>query len=225
MAARAGSRLGAPCSISVAAPLRVAGDRQRRQRRSPSRAAGPETRCVAIAELQRSRSMIALMRRAVDAEQADRRGDRRLRRRAARSAAAPPASRSDALVADLPQRKHRIVLQRAIELGDLGERRERVGALVVAERLDHRAAEEVLPLHDQRRSASSRGLRIVAVGGERARQRRPDELGLLASRAPRAARQRPPGPGCARSTRRRRRAADRSARRAPAPSRRACADR
>ena len=48
------------------------------------------------------------------------------------------------LVADLSQRQHRIVLQRAIELGDLGERREGVGALVVADRLDDGAAEEIL---------------------------------------------------------------------------------
>ena len=42
--------------------------------------------------------------------------------RAARSAAAPASVSSDSLVADLPDRQHRIVLKRSVELGDLGDR-------------------------------------------------------------------------------------------------------
>ena len=54
-------------------------------------------------------------------------------------------------------------------------RLERVGAAVIAERLDHDAAEERLALHDQAFHRLAH-LRIVGVRGERARQRRPHEL-------------------------------------------------
>ena len=72
------------------------------------------------------------------------------------------------LVANLPQRHRRIVLQRALELGDLDQPRHRRGDLVVAERLDHRAAEEIDAAHhvaqqhvarpsDRRRPRPARG--------------------------------------------------------------------
>ena len=53
------------------------------------------------------------------------------------------------LVADLADRQDGIILQRPIQLRDLRQRRQRVRGLVVAERLDDGAAEEVLPLHHQ----------------------------------------------------------------------------
>ena len=115
---------------------------------------------------------------AVDAEQADRGGDGGLRVRAARSAAAPASDLERALVAELPEREHRVVLQRAIELRDLGDRREGIGRAVVAERVDHGAAIEILAAHHERRQRLLH-LRLVAVGGERAGQRRADELAVF----------------------------------------------
>ena len=61
----------------------------------------------------------------------------------------------------------------------VGQRRQRVRGLVVAERLDDSAAEEVLALHHQAvQHVANPG--IGAVCRERARQRRTDELRLLA---------------------------------------------
>ena len=57
-------------------------------------------------------------------------------------------------------------------------RLERVGAAVIADGLDHDAAEERLALHDQALHRLPH-LRIVGVRGERPRQRRPDELRRL----------------------------------------------
>ena len=88
------------------------------------------------------------MRLAVDAEQTDRRRDERLRRLAARCAAAPASVSSARLSPILPERERRIVLQRAVELGDRDQRVERVRRLVVAERLDDGAAEEVFAAAD-----------------------------------------------------------------------------
>ena len=97
--------------------------RRRRARQGPT--AAPRSSSwkpvVLVGELQRL-DQIVLVRLAVDAEQADRRGDRRLRRSRRR-----PLQRGQrlerALVADLAQRQHRIVLQRPVELGDRGDRR------------------------------------------------------------------------------------------------------
>ena len=79
------------------------------------------------------------MRVAVDAEKADRRGNRRL----VLARRAPLHFRQQGqlrLVANLPDRQHRIVLQRSIETGDFRDGRERVDRLLVAERFDHDAA-------------------------------------------------------------------------------------
>ena len=84
--ARVGSRDGMPTSNSAVDRRRVARRRQARRGRRPRRAAVPGSRCSASANFSVSIEE-ALVRLAVDAEQADRRGDRRLRRLAARSAA------------------------------------------------------------------------------------------------------------------------------------------
>ena len=82
---------------------------------------------------------------------------------------------SDLLSPILPTREHGVSLERAVQLGDFGNRRQRVGCLVVAERFDDAAAKEVLPFHDEAvEHVTHSG--IAAVGRERTHQRRPDEL-------------------------------------------------
>ena len=65
------------------------------------------------------------------------------------SSAAPTASAASS-VADLAERDDRVVLQRTVELGDLADRSGARIARVVAERLDDRAAEQILAARDQR---------------------------------------------------------------------------
>ncbi len=119
-----------------------------------------------------------LVRAAVHAEEADGRRDRglvlprrrplQLRERAER-----------ALVSDLAERHHRVVLQRALEHGHTLDRAEGLGFLVVAERFDRDAAEEVLAAIHERQEGRAR-LRIEpAVGGDGAGQLGPHELRLL----------------------------------------------
>ena len=118
-----------------------------------------------------------LVRLAVDAEQADRRGDGGLPH--ARRGLLQGLQRFErALVAQLAHRQDGVFLQRPVALRDFGDRRERVGRVIVAERFDDRAAIEVLAAQDER---GQRGLDrgIVAVGGQRAGQRRTDELPVL----------------------------------------------
>ena len=86
---------------------------------------------------------VTLVRRAVHAEQADAGRDRRLQ--VLRRGALQRRERLErSLVADLADGEDRIVLQRAVELGDVVSAGERVCGLVVAERLDDRAAKEIL---------------------------------------------------------------------------------
>ena len=126
---------------------------------------------VLVGELQRL-DQVALVRLAVDAEQADGRGDRRLRLRAAPSAAAPPASRARACRrssrAPAPHRPaaDRRAWRRAVE------RVERVLRLVVAERFDDRAAEKVLAAADLAQRAPALHASVVA-DAPRARGRAP----------------------------------------------------
>ena len=84
-----------------------------------------------------------------------------------------------AFVADLPERPHRIVLQRPFELGNLRDLVEGIRGLVRAERLDHRRAEEVDAAHHLTLQHDLH-LRVLAVRGDGANQRRTHELGLLA---------------------------------------------
>jgi hypothetical protein len=87
------------------------------------------------------------VRLTVDAEEADRGRNRRLG--LARRGALEGGERIDrALVADLPQRQGRIVLQRAIELRDGGQRVKGPQRLVVAERFNDGAAENILAARD-----------------------------------------------------------------------------
>ena len=115
-----------------------------------------------------------------------------------------------ALVADLAERRRRIVLQRTVELGDLGQPRNRRGDLVVADRFDHGAAEEI---DAARRVANQHlgDLGILRHRGERANQRRADELAFfLVERGQHPRRERRAWDS-ARNRRRRLRAGDRSA--------------
>ena len=119
---------------------------------------------------------------------------------------------------------HRVVLERSVERGDRRQRRHRVRRLVQAERLDHRAAEDVLAaghVLEQRRAAPS--------GRRRARPARAPATGARTptprSRAWRSASARAAARDCTRARRRRRRAGDRWRRRSPGSSRRASADR
>ena len=129
-----------------------------------------------------------------------------------RSRCAPSLQRRDrlerALVANLPERHHRIVLERAIELGDRGERGHGVGGLVIAERLDHRAAEEVLAAiglaHEHLLHRGIRRRARPARGSATAGRTR-----TALSRAWRSASARAAAPGSPRARRTRRRAADR----------------
>ena len=116
IAARAGSRVGRPCRISAAAA-------SSRPATASAASAAPSARSsswnpiVAIANFSVF-AEVTLVRLAVHAEQADRRGDRRLRlARRVRCSAASVAERR--LVADLADREDGIVLQRTVELGDL----------------------------------------------------------------------------------------------------------
>ena len=117
------------------------------------------------------------MRLAVHAEQANRRGNGRLRL-ARRGSLQTRENRQRRLVADLAERDRGIDLKRPISLGDLGDRPHGIGRLVVAERLDQRAAEVGLPLHDLPGHRLF-DLRVSAVGRQRAGQGRPHELGRL----------------------------------------------
>ena len=107
-----------------------------------------------------------------------------------------------ARVADPSQRQHGIVLQRTVELGDRGDRVDRVRGAVVAERFDHRAAEEVEAapgLRDQR----ALHLRVVAERRKRARRAPGGRTRPARSAAPPAASATSPGPDAARTTGRR----------------------
>ena len=106
--------------------------------------------------------------------------------RAARSSAGSPSNADRRRVADLAERRDRVVLQRTVELGDLGDLGERVVAAVIAERFDHRAAEKVVAAHHQRHERGPRA-RIAALRRNRARQRRPHELRPFLVEAPRSA--------------------------------------
>ena len=127
---------------------------------------------VLVRELQRFHQIV-FVAGAVDVEEADGGRDRRLR--LPRRRALDGRQRLErALVADLPQRERGIVLQRAIELGDGRQRVEGVLRLVVAERLDHGAAEEVLAAADV---AHERLLTRTDVGRCRSRSRAPPARG------------------------------------------------
>ena len=102
-----------------------------------------------------------------------------LRGEVARDALQVGQYRQPALVADPANRQHRIVLERPFEPGDVHDRLQRVGGLVFAERLDEHGTEEVVAAHDQAGECLPH-LGIGAVGGQRAQQRGPDELGDLA---------------------------------------------
>lgn len=119
----------------------------------------------------------ALVQAAVGAKQADAGRHERLRR--PRRGPLKSGERLErAAVANLAQRKRRIVEERPIECGDGIDRLEGIARLVVAQRLDHRPAEEVFappgpPCQDRLNPD------IRTVRRQRADQRRPDELRLL----------------------------------------------
>ncbi len=83
-----------------------------------------------------------------------------------------------ALVADPPDRQHRVVLQGAFDPRDIHDRLQRIGGAVLAERLDDDRPEEILTAHYETGHHLAH-LRIGAVRRERPRQRRPHELGFL----------------------------------------------
>ena len=124
---------------------------------------------------------------AIDAEEADGRRNRRLL--VARGGALQAGQRLErAFVADLSQREGGIVLERAFERGAGGDGVEGIRRLVVAERLDHDAAEKILPPtdvpHQRLLDASRLGRRCgnrkhPGERRERPDERRPDELRLL----------------------------------------------
>src|SRR6185436_9641192 len=116
-------------------------------------------------------------------EQADGGGNRRLRRPWRR-----PLDRGQrlerALVPDLAQRQRRVVLQRTVEFGDGDERVNRILCLVIAERLDDRAAEEIFATRHLADQRLSRAGDVVARSGgqergEGADESGTDEFGLL----------------------------------------------
>src|SRR4029077_5232133 len=87
-------------------------------------------------------NQVALVRPAIDAEQADCCGDRRLcltghRLLKARESFQRPRR------PDLAKCQRRVVLQRSIELRDGGNRVDSVGGLIVAERLDDSTSKEI----------------------------------------------------------------------------------
>src|SRR5712692_9847835 len=120
---------------------------------------------------------VLFVRVAVDAEQADRGGNCRLdltRRRPLE-----PGQRLERTLISYPaKRQRRIVLKRTVEFGDGRQSVERVLRFVIAEGLDDGAPEEILATADLtlERLADTR---IVALGGERADERRPHKLALL----------------------------------------------
>ena len=82
------------------------------------------------------------MRRTVDAHQANRRGNCRLCLFGRRALQIGKRGKRG-LVANLPQRRYRIVLQWTFEFGDLDQLAHRGRDLVVAQRFDHRAAKVI----------------------------------------------------------------------------------
>ena len=80
-----------------------------------------------------------------------------------------------ALVAELPERDRRVDLQRPVQLRHGNDGVVGVLRLVVAERLDDRAPEIVLPAADLPRQRRSHP-RVAALRRERPNERRPDEL-------------------------------------------------
>src|SRR5262249_62323430 len=120
---------------------------------------------VLVGELQ-GLDQIADVLVAVHAEQADAGGDRRLGRLGCRTLQCGQRLER-ALVAELPERQRRIILQRTLELGDAVDRVERELRLVIAERFDDGAAEEVLAARDLWDEGLS-DARILGERGQRA---------------------------------------------------------
>ncbi len=163
---------------------RHAGVEQDPQRRRPRRRAKPAERVRDPAEqrrrvLARARERerlleVFLLHGAIGRDQAHRRGDRGLH--LVRAVLLQPRQhRQRGRVAHLAERDDRFVLQRAVELGDLADWPGRISRAIVAECLDHRAAEQILAARDQRQKRRPRA-RIVAVGCDRSRQHRTHEL-------------------------------------------------
>ena len=126
------------------------------------------------------------MRLAVDAEQAD--GGRHRRLRLPRRRSLKRRQRLErALVADLAERQRRIVLQRAVELRDRRQRVDRVLRLVVAERLDDGAAEEVFAAadfaHEHLRARACRRRRPASAASARTSDGRTNSPCSLSSAA------------------------------------------
>ena len=204
---------GRPASISAAAASVAPGDGQRR--RAPRADARSRSWKPMVRDRERQRvDEVVLVRRAVDAEQADRGGDGRLRRarrrplqrrRASRAHACRRSSRAPAPhrpgAARRASRPRRSARARRPPCSRRAPRSRRCGRS---------------PGRCITSPASVAAPRVVAVRRQRARQRRTHELGRpRVSSAVEQPRRSCRGPGCARSRRRRPCAADRSGRRAP----------
>ena len=175
MAARSGSRVGAPTLEQRRGRFLATGNRQRGE---PASRGADQFLITGIRnpELQRLQQ-VPLMRRAVAADQADRRRDRRLQG-AGRRALEIGEHGEAALVADPADRQDRVVLEWPFELGDVGDRLERVGAAILTQRLDDHGAEQILPAHDQRAHRLA-DFGIAAVRRKRPCHRGTNELGFL----------------------------------------------
>ena len=178
---------------------------------------------VLVRELQ-GLDQIALVRLAVDAEQADRRGDRRLRR--LRRGALQPGQRLERpLVADLAERHRRIVEQRAVELGDAGRARRTRTAPCSRRAPRSPRCGRSLRRASPRASSVVADARVVADAPPAPGPAPGGRTRPAPCRAPPAASGSSPGRGCARRSCRRRCAADRSGWPATRASRPWCADR
>ena len=117
------------------------------------------------------------MRLTVHPQQADGRGNGRLC--VLRRGALQAREHGERLpVSHLPQRQRRIVLQRALEARDGDQRIDGVGCLVIAQRFDDAAPEEVLPAHHLAEHRLARA-RVGAERGNRADERGAHEFRRL----------------------------------------------
>ena len=127
------------------------------------------------------------MRVAVAAEKTDRRGYRRLQIAIGGSLKIRERDQA-AFVTDSADGENRIVLQRPLDLGHLGNGLERIRRAVVPQRLDHHRPEQILAAHHElgheganlgRRIRGRGRRRLHRMRRQRTRQRRAHELGLL----------------------------------------------
>ena len=112
---------------------------------------------------------------------------------------------------------HRVVLQRPLELGNLGELGNRIGVLEVAKRLDHGAAKVVDAAGDVYQQGVTH-LGIVADCRQRADERRTNEFAVFLLQRGEEAVESARDPAAARNSRTPLRAVDRSATPAPRSS-------